>query len=146
MSELNRLAVKGGSPQVRFDVQYTVSAAGAPQQPGYHQITVVKNDAFRSFVSGDEPVNGGTGNTGKWSTRDLSDPVVFAHEALHLAGLPDRYDDYYTRARHRATRPGPRARGSTRGRRSTHGPAAASRPFGRAAAWRAGRCPVPDAT
>lgn len=95
-AELNRLAARGGAPQVRFDVRFTVSPSGAPQPPGFHQITISRNPDFRSFVSGDEPVNGATGNTGTWSTADIADPAIFAHEALHLAGLPDRYDDYYT--------------------------------------------------
>ena len=95
VAEMNRLARRGGAPQVRFDVQYTVSGRGAPQPPGYHQIDIVKNDDFRSFVEGEKPVNGVEGNTGTWSSSDLFNPTVFAHEALHLAGLPDRYDDYY---------------------------------------------------
>ncbi|MFN8121093.1 MAG: hypothetical protein U0237_01555 [Thermoleophilia bacterium] len=98
IAELNRLAARGGSPQVRFDVQYIVTGEGSPQQPGFHQITVNQKPGFRSFVRGGEPVNGTQGNTGEWAAEDLVDPAVFAHEALHLAGLPDRYDDYYVEA------------------------------------------------
>ncbi|MGH7495616.1 MAG: FlgD immunoglobulin-like domain containing protein [bacterium] len=63
-----------------------------PGTPGFHQVELVGRLAI-SFVSGDPKVNIGTGG-GKWATIGNSLNEMYAHEAGHLMGLPDRYDDY----------------------------------------------------
>jgi len=68
------------------------SATLPPGTPGFHQIELVGKLAI-SYVSGDPKVNIGTGG-GKWATIGSSLDEIYAHEAGHLMGLPDRYDDY----------------------------------------------------
>ncbi len=96
--ELNRLVPKGaGLPKVQFDVQYIVTGKNAPQRPGYHQVTITKtgDPNFRSGLNSAGTPNSVDGVTGEWSTDDLFSARTFAHEALHIAGLPDRYDTFY---------------------------------------------------
>lgn len=95
--ELNRLVVRGpGVPRIEFDVQYRVTGRGAPQTPGFHQIRVIRAAPdYRSGVDGDVTPNAVGGTTGTWSLADLFDRRTFAHETLHLAGLPDRYTTSY---------------------------------------------------
>lgn len=50
-----------------------------------NEISLTSNPRYRSWVWA-------TGNGGHWSATD-PDPVVFAHEAGHLMGLPDDYKD-----------------------------------------------------
>ncbi len=69
-------------------------ATSPPGTPGFHQIQIVAPDVVRSSVSGDSKafgINYGTGS-GTWET--LQKPGVYAHEAGHLMGLEDQYDDW----------------------------------------------------
>lgn len=78
------------------DVQTRVSPGGseAPGTPGYHQIKMIESGT--SSVSGGGTkfnINEGTG-TGTWRTTGSLLDEMYAHEAGHLFGLPDRYVDY----------------------------------------------------
>jgi hypothetical protein len=98
VAELNRLVPKGaGLPKVQFDVEYTVTGKNSPQQAGFHQVTVITTDDpnYRSGLEEAGTPNAVDGVTGTWSNSDLFSARTFAHEALHIAGLPDRYDTFY---------------------------------------------------
>jgi hypothetical protein len=98
VAELNRLVPTGaGLPKVKFDVEYVVTGKDAPQRPGYHQVTIIKTDDanYRSHLDDAGTPNTVDGIAGEWSTSDLFSARTFAHEALHIAGLPDRYDTFY---------------------------------------------------
>ena len=74
----------------------TQGGSMAPGTPGYHQIELVED--IRSNVVGrgtSFDVNRGAGS-GTWATSPDSygRDGVFAHEAGHLLGLPDRYEDF----------------------------------------------------
>ena len=65
-----------------------------PGTPGYHEIGIATKGAVRSYVRGGHANNGTAGCI--WET---GVPVgTYAHEAGHLMGLPDRYDDYNKQA------------------------------------------------
>ncbi len=68
-----------------------------PGTPGFHQIEMIPSDRFTSDVhehSGDPfTVNHGTGG-GKWQSVGSNVEVLYAHEAGHLFGFEDRYDDW----------------------------------------------------
>jgi hypothetical protein len=66
-----------------------------PNTPGYHEIQLVPKGSVRSYVGGSPKVNAGTGN-GKWEVDAPNG--MYAHEAGHLMGLPDRYVDYNKQA------------------------------------------------
>lgn len=98
VKELNRFVAKGGGAQkLDFSVDYIVSDRSSPPTPGYHRVEVIKtNDPnYRSGLDEAATPNDPNGVSGTWSTDDLFDAKVFAHEAFHLAGLPDRYEEVY---------------------------------------------------
>lgn len=109
VAQLNRFVPTGsGLPKVVFDVQYTVSGRGAAPVPGYHQVTVINDADYRSGLESAATPNAVDGVKGTWSTQDLFNARTFAHEALHLAGLPDRYDTFYREPGGRREYPAPR--------------------------------------
>jgi hypothetical protein len=67
-------------------------ASVPPGTPGYHEISIVGKGAVRSNVSGSGGVNSGTKN-GQWEL-DVT-PGTYGHEAGHLMGLGDEYDDFH---------------------------------------------------
>jgi hypothetical protein len=75
----------------------TRSQPGATSPPGtrgYHQMQLVDDPSYRSVVYGRETefeVNRGTGS-GVWYAPGENE--MYAHEAGHLLGFPDYYDDY----------------------------------------------------
>jgi hypothetical protein len=81
--------LKNTPVEFKFDVRDR--APGAPPSPCYHQVKMVEAGVVRSFVEGS--VNGGVAEPlgGVWE----ADPNVWVHEALHLAGLPDKYKDFF---------------------------------------------------
>lgn len=96
VSTLNSEVPTGpGIPPTRFAIEYELTRGGATPLAGHHHITVVKNPDYRSNVDGGS-VNTSTEQEGTWAMSDLLNPRAFAHEAMHLAGLPDRYEDVYT--------------------------------------------------
>jgi hypothetical protein len=79
-----------------FDVDVithiSADATTAPGTPGFHQIKIVADDTTRSFVAG---VFDGTGaETGIWVALGANKEEIWAHEAGHLMGLDDQYEEY----------------------------------------------------
>lgn len=81
---------EGKDLEVLVDIRISPGAKEAPGTPGYHQIELV-DDGTRSHLDKVEEVNQGTGS-GKWELN--TDNEVYAHEAGHLMGLDDEYEDY----------------------------------------------------
>lgn len=81
---------------VTVDVVTRVSAGGTepPGTAGYHQIELVESGTSSVTGRGTSfDVNEGVGS-GKWRTTGTQLDEMYAHEAGHLLGLPDRYEDY----------------------------------------------------
>ncbi len=71
-------------------------ATAPPGTAGFHQIRMVLENSAVSHVHGEFDVNDGVGG-GVWETNfPITDDLIklYAHEAGHLFGLPDRYEDY----------------------------------------------------
>ena len=73
-----------GCCKVSTKAKVRVRRKGKGPRPGYNQIEVTNEADFRSYV------NGGR-DSGKWSSTESGE--VYAHEAGHLLGLDDQYDD-----------------------------------------------------
>ena len=79
----------GAKVQVSFATLTNANATSPPNTPGYDDIEL-KDHGFRSLTYGSQ-VNQGTGS-GEW---EVNGPYYeYAHEAGHLMGLPNRYDDW----------------------------------------------------
>lgn len=61
-----------------------VRRPGKGPRPGYNQINITTEDGFRSYVDGGR-------DSGTWSSAESG--WTYAHEAGHLLGLDDEYDD-----------------------------------------------------
>ncbi len=79
----------GQKVQVGFVDRANTYATSPPNTPGFNEIDLVPLDSYRSDAIG--KVNSGTGS-GTWEVG--LPPGTYGHEAGHLMGLPDRYDDY----------------------------------------------------
>lgn len=78
----------------------TPGGTSAPGTKGFHQIKLVTDSSFASNVVGSGfsfDVNEGVGS-GTWSTTGSEVNELYAHEAGHLFGLDDRYEDYRKQA------------------------------------------------
>jgi hypothetical protein len=81
-----------------FDVNVITRVSNSKTPPGtagYHQIKLSSTETI-SYVSGfktDFDLNNGVGG-GSWSTTGNMLNETYAHEAGHLMGLDDHYDDY----------------------------------------------------
>jgi len=95
LSKWNGVMTTGGNPlKIDVDPIMRPDALVPPGTPGYHQIELVPKDAVRSYVAGMGPefgINYGTGR-GQWELEQP--PGIYAHEAGHLLGLEDQYDDF----------------------------------------------------
>ena len=81
----------GRKIEIEFVDRVNSGATSAPNTPGFHQIQLVPKGSVRSNVTGNQTVNSSAG-TGTWEIP--GDPGLYAHEAGHLMGLPDKYVDY----------------------------------------------------
>ncbi len=80
----------GQKVQVGFVDRANTYATSPPNTPGFNEIDLVPLGSYRSDAIG--KVNSGTGS-GTW---EVGLPAGnYGHEAGHLMGLPDRYDDYH---------------------------------------------------
>jgi hypothetical protein len=104
-AELNRGSYKTrqGDP-IRFHLDFQFRSPDSGPRPGYHQVVIVDprldlnppEPDFRSEVEDlGIPNRLGAVQNGRWTTGDFAKIPVLAHETLHLAGLDDRYGDFY---------------------------------------------------
>jgi hypothetical protein len=102
-AELNRREHRtSAGDRVRFVLDWRWREPEEPPRTNYHQVLIVDptrdlaepDPEFRSRILGDIVPNSTQALTGTFSTGSL-DPIVLAHESLHLAGLDDRYGDVY---------------------------------------------------
>jgi hypothetical protein len=85
----------GRNVEISFVTRKNSGATSAPNTPGFHEIQLVPKGTVRSHVTGGPDINAGVGG-GIW---EVPQPVgTYAHEAGHLMGLPDRYQDYNKQA------------------------------------------------
>jgi hypothetical protein len=84
----NRPAYKAGS---WCPVKFVVNTHVGNTKNGHHQIAVVASTS-RSFVNTPLPAINGNGGSGSWRS-NAGDDNGSAHEAGHLMGLDDQYDD-----------------------------------------------------
>ena len=105
-ADLNRGKYKTstGDP-IRFKLDYQFRAPSDSPRANYHQILLVNPDLdlddpdpnYRANIDGvGKPNELGSVKHGTFSSLSFSNPKVLAHETLHLAGLGDRYGDYYS--------------------------------------------------
>ncbi len=89
----NGFKTSSGDPlKVVVDARRTMNAT-PPGTPGYHQIKLVADKNLVSYCDEVATINSGvTGGT--WSTLESDLDAVVAHEAGHLMGLKDRYDEF----------------------------------------------------
>jgi len=86
----------GQTLHVNVVTRVSSGATAPPGTAGYHQIKMVPENSEISHVNGDFDVNMGAGG-GVWET---SSPItqdlikLYAHEAGHLFGLDDQYEEY----------------------------------------------------
>ena len=90
-SRLGGMRTVAGTP-VDIDVIPRERLDSDPPTPCYHQIRVAA-DVARSYVTGHVGRPTPNPQGGEWDSDDGND--VFAHEALHLAGLEDQYQDFF---------------------------------------------------
>ena len=90
-TRLGGMRTAAGTP-VDIDVIPRERLETDPPTPCYHQVRVA-DDVERSHVSGQVGRPAATPQGGEWTSGDGND--VFAHEALHLAGLEDQYQDFF---------------------------------------------------
>lgn len=90
-----RTAVDG--TQVKFDVVARGRAPGAAPSPCFHQVQLLKNADYRGDAgeAGQNPLM--TPQTGEWPSGrgPVGDRQIWTHEALHFAGLGDRYGSFF---------------------------------------------------
>jgi hypothetical protein len=103
-AELNRPNYKTprGEP-INFVLDYRYREPGDPATPNYDQVKIVdpakdlgmsNPNEYRSGTEGLGVPNAPSTVGATFGTNDLN-PVVLAHESLHLIGLDDRYTDVY---------------------------------------------------
>jgi hypothetical protein len=88
-----RTAVDG--TKVRFDI--VARQRGAVPSPCFHQVQLLKNADYRGDAgeAGQNPLT--TPQGGEWPTGRgaVGDRQIWTHEALHFAGLGDRYGSFF---------------------------------------------------
>ena len=102
-ARLNRgFKTKGGDP-ISFKLEFAFRAPEAEERFNYHQVLVINptvdldepNPNYRSNVTHlGTPNKFGEQSGGTFAATGLN-PTVLSHELLHLAGLGDRYADFY---------------------------------------------------
>jgi hypothetical protein len=103
-AQLNRgrYRTPSGDP-IRFKLDWQFRDPGTPARPNFHQILIVDptidldepDPGFRAQFHEIGDPNGSGAVEGTFPTGAFGDPKVLAHEALHLAGLDDQYNDFY---------------------------------------------------
>jgi hypothetical protein len=99
-AELNKRHYKTGRGEpINFVMDWKYREPNEPPTPNYDQITIVNSvkkpdPEYRSSVNETGVPNSPHPVAGTFGTNDLN-PVVMAHETLHMVGLDDRYTDAY---------------------------------------------------
>ena len=90
-----RTAVDG--TEVKFDIVARERASGAPPSPCFHQVQLLKNADYRGDAgfADENPLK--APQAGEWPTGRgaVGDRQIWTHEALHFAGLGDRYGSFF---------------------------------------------------
>jgi hypothetical protein len=90
-----RTAIDG--TQVKFDIVARGRAPGAAPSPCFHQVQLLKDADYRGDAgeAGQNPLT--TPQGGEWPTGRgaVGDRQIWTHEALHFAGLGDRYGSFF---------------------------------------------------
>lgn len=90
-----RTAVDG--TKVKFDIVARERAAGASPSPCFHQMQLTKDSDFRGEAgeADSDPLT--VPQSGEWPSGrgPVGDRQIWAHEALHLAGLEDQYSSFF---------------------------------------------------
>ncbi len=90
-----RTAVDG--TKVKFDIVARERAAGAAASPCFHQMQLTKDSDFRGEAgeADSDPLT--VPQSGEWPSGrgPTGDRQIWTHEALHLAGLEDRYSSFF---------------------------------------------------
>ncbi|MCB0598123.1 MAG: hypothetical protein H6557_12225 [Lewinellaceae bacterium] len=81
----------GQTLNAKVETRLSTTATSPPGTHGFHQIEL--KDIETSFVSSLGSINSGV-SSGSWDPMGTQANKVHAHEAGHLFGLEDRYEDY----------------------------------------------------
>jgi hypothetical protein len=90
-----RTAIDG--TQVKFDIVASERAAGAPPSPCFHQVQLLHNSNYRGDAGEADQNPLTTPQAGEWPSGRgaVGDRQIWTHEALHFAGLGDRYGSFF---------------------------------------------------
>lgn len=90
-----RTAIDG--TEVKFDIVARGRAPGASPSPCFHQVELLHDSKYRGDAGEADQNPLTTPQAGRWPTGrgKVGDRQVWTHEALHFAGLGDRYASFF---------------------------------------------------
>jgi len=90
-----RTAIDG--TEVKFDIVARERAPGASPSPCFHQVELLHDSKYRGDAGEADQNPLTTPQSGQWPTGRgaVGDRQIWTHEALHFAGLGDRYGSFF---------------------------------------------------